>query len=70
MNDNSLFPAKNKDKPSKLRPLITSSKENYVKLYNPSRYLSVNESMILFKGRSPIRQYNPKKETIKRGYNL
>ena len=68
VNDNCSIPAENKDKLNKLRPLITSLKENYVKLYDASRCLSVDESMILFKGRSSIKQYNPKKKkTIKRG---
>ena len=66
MNDNSTILAENKGKLYKLRPLITSLKENFVKLYDASRYLGVDESMILFKGRSSIKQYNPKKPT-KRG---
>ena len=70
MNDNITIPAENKDKLYKLRPLITGLKENFVKLYDASRYLSVDESMILFKGRSSIKQYNPKKKAIKRGYKL
>ena len=49
--------------------MITCLKENYVKLYDASRYLSVDEIMILFKRRSSIKQYNPKK-TVKRGYKL
>ena len=59
----------NKDKLYKLRPLITNLTENFAKLYDASRYLIVDESMILFKGRSSIKQYNPKKP-IKRGYKL
>ena len=50
VNDNSLIPAENKDKLYKLRPLITSLKESYVKLYDTSQYLTVDESMILLKG--------------------
>jgi hypothetical protein len=42
---------------------------NYVKLYNLSRRQSIDESMILFKGRHSIKQYNPMKP-IKRGYKL
>ena len=61
MNDNITIPAENKDKLYKLRPLITSLKENFVKLYDASRYLSVDESMILFKRQSSINQYNQKK---------
>ena len=43
VNDNSTIPAENKDKLYNLRPLITSLKENFVKLDDTSRYLSVDE---------------------------
>ena len=69
VNDNSTIPAEHQDKLYKLRPLITNLTENFAKLYDASRYLIVDESMILFKGRSSIKQYNPKKP-IKRGYKL
>ena len=62
VNDNSAIPPENKDKLYKLRPLITCLKENYGKLYDASRYLSVDEIMILFKRRSSIKQYNPKNQ--------
>ena len=45
-----------------LRPLIASLKENFVKLYDASRYLSVDKSMILFKRQSSIKQHNRKKK--------
>ena len=61
VNDNSAILAEYKDKLYKLRPLTTSLKENFVKLYDASRYLSVDESMILFKRQSSINQYNQKK---------
>ena len=57
VNDNSAVPAEKKDKLYKLKPLITSLKENYVKLYDASWYLSVAESMILFKWRNSIKKY-------------
>ena len=66
VNVNSAISAENKDKLFKLRPLITSLKEKYVKLYDVSWYLSVDESMILFKGRSSIKHYDPKKTNEKR----
>eukprot|EP00794_Sanderia_malayensis_P012537 gene12537-13823_t len=69
VNDNTAIPAGNKDKLYKLRPLISSLNENYAKLYNVSQKVSIDESMILFKGRSSLKQYNPKKP-IKRGYKL
>jgi len=53
----------------KIRPLADSLNGNFLKLYDASRYLSIDESMILFKGRHSIKQYNPKKP-IKRGYKL
>ena len=66
VNVNSAISAENKDKLFKLRPLITSLKEKYVKLYDVSWYLSVDESMILFKGQSSIKHYDPKKTNEKR----
>ena len=44
-------------------------KKIFVKLYDSSRYLSADESMILFKGQSTIKQYNPERP-IKKGYKL
>ena len=69
VNDNAATPDGNKDKLYKLRPLIDMMNNNYVKLYNVSQKLSVDESMILFKGRHSIKQYNPMKP-IKRGYKM
>ena len=42
---------------------------NYMQLYNVSRKVSIDESMILYKGRHSIKQYNPMKP-MKRGYKL
>ena len=69
VNDNNSMPVDNTDKLYKLRPLIDSLNNNYAKLYNVSHYVSVDESMIRFKGRSSLKQYNPMKP-IKRGYKL
>ena len=69
VNDNFQRPKDNKDKLYKLRPLILALNTNYVKLYSASKHQSIDESMILFKGRSSIKQYNPMKP-IKRGYKL
>ena len=57
----------NKDKLYKLHPLINSLNDNLIKLYNVSYQVSIDESMILFKGRISLKQYNPMKP-IKRGY--
>ena len=69
VNDNSMIPSDNKDKLYKLRPLITKLNDNYMRLYSCSKIFSIDESMILFKGRHSIKQYNPMKP-IKRGYKL
>ena len=42
---------------------------NYTQLHNVSRKVSIDESMILYKGRHSIKQYNPMKP-IKRRYKL
>ena len=40
-----------------------------MKLYNVSRQVIIDESMVLFKGRSSLKQYNPMKP-MKRGYKV
>ena len=67
MNDNLLMPRYNTDRLYKLRPLIESLNNCYIKCYNISKQVSVDESMILIKGRSPLKQYNPIKP-IKKEY--
>ncbi len=69
INENNSISANNTDKLYKLRPLISKMNQNYVKLYNISERVSIDESMILFKGRHSIKQYNPQKP-IKRGNKL
>ena len=64
VNDNATVPENNQDKLYKLRPLIVALNKNFVKLYNVSKKVSVDESMIRFKGRSLIKQYNPMKPTL------
>ena len=49
--DNTSIPDGNNEKLYKVRPLISAMNANYVKLYNVSQKLSIDESMILFKGR-------------------
>lgn len=58
-----------KDKLYKLRPFIDMLNLKFKSVYKGSREFSVDESMILFKGRSSLKQYNPI-EPIKRGYKL
>lgn len=69
VNDTSAMPKGCTDKLYKLRPLIDTMNKQFQKLYNLSREVSVDESVILFKGRSTLKQYNPMKP-IKRGYKL
>ena len=49
--------------------MINRLNSNIVKLYNVFHHVSVDESMILFKGQSAIKQCNPSKK-IKRGFKL
>lgn len=69
VNDNQTIPVNNKDKLYKLKPLIDTLNKNFKEYYHGTRQLSIDESMILFKGRSTMKQYNPLKP-IKRGYKL
>lgn len=57
------------DKLHKVRPLVKSLNENCSKTYHHSNRLSVDESMIPFKGRSGLKQYMPLKP-VKRGYKV
>ena len=69
VNDNLLMSRYNIDRLYKLRPLIESLNNRYLKLYDILKQVLIDESMILFKGRSSLKQYNPMKP-IKRGYKL
>lgn len=60
LNDNSQMPKRgedNYDKLYKLRPMITFLQNKYQELFNPCRFLSIDESMVGFKGRSSLKQY-------------
>lgn len=69
VNDNSAMPEDNSDKLYKIRPLIQDLNRNFQLLRLPNAAQSVDESMVLFKGRSCLKQYNPMKP-IKRGYKI
>lgn len=72
LNDNeNLLPKTHPDydKLHKLRPLLDILNENIEKVYDPSSFVTVDESMIKFKGRSVLKQYMPLKP-IKRGYKV
>eukprot|EP00079_Xenopus_tropicalis_P036071 XP_017949842.1 PREDICTED: piggyBac transposable element-derived protein 4-like [Xenopus tropicalis] len=49
------------DRLHKLRPLINSLSERFAEMYTPSQNISVDESLLLFKGRLKFRQYIPSK---------
>lgn len=57
------------DRLFKVRPLIKRLNETFSEHYSPSQNLSVDESMVRFKGRSTLKQYLPMKP-IKRGFKV
>ncbi|GFO03897.1 PiggyBac transposable element-derived protein 3 [Plakobranchus ocellatus] len=69
LHDNNEANATENDKLWRLRPLIDRLNLNFGKLYNANQCQSIDESMILFKGRSILKQCCPMKP-IKRGYKL
>lgn len=71
-NDNETQPPKsdpNFDKQHKVKPLVELLNENVRKVYKPSGVVTVDESMIPFKGRYVLKQYMPKKP-VKWGYKV
>lgn len=54
---------------SRVRPLIQSLQHSFPRQYTPSRFLTLDEAMVAFKGRSPIKQYIPMKPH-KWGYKI
>lgn len=72
LNDNTQQPQPghpNFDKLYKLRPLLNLLNDNFQTNAKNSSSQSIDESMILFKGRSSLKQYMPLKP-IKRGYKV
>lgn len=47
----------------KIQPLLDIVDPTYMQVYNPRRELSLDESMVKFKGRIFFRQYLPAKPT-------
>lgn len=73
INDNLKTPSVSSpefDKLYKIRPLLTHLTDKYANLFSPSRYISIDESMAAFKGRSTLKQYIPQKKNIKRGFQI
>ena len=68
-NDNTKMDPSNKDKLFKIKPLIDHLNQKFIGNRALSEHLSIDESMIRFKGRSSLKQYNPMKP-IKRGFKL
>lgn len=72
VNDNAKAPKRddpNFDKLYKLRPMITKLNETFKASFKPNEHQSIDESMVKFKGRNSMKQYNAAKP-IKRGYKL
>ena len=64
LNDSDAMPGRDDpeyDPLYKIRPLITLCQQNFRDRYVPGRNMSVDESMIKYKGRLYFRQYMPKK---------
>ena len=60
LNDNEARPADCADKLYKVRRLVSKLQEKFSSLA-PSEHLSIDEQIIPFKGKSGLKQYNPKK---------
>lgn len=72
LNDNTQCPARTSadyDKLFKLRPLLTLINQACQENAHDSSSQSIDESMIIFKGRSSLKQYMPMKP-IKRGFKV
>ncbi|CAH2003205.1 unnamed protein product [Acanthoscelides obtectus] len=72
LNDNEVMPQRgqeNFDKLYKIRPLVDILNERFSTLYAPYRELSIDESMVGFKGRTTLKQYMPMKP-VKRGFKV
>nr|CAI5843713.1 unnamed protein product [Callosobruchus analis] len=70
LNDNDVMPQRGNDRFDRLykvRPLVDILNERFSSLYAPYRELSIDESMVAFKGRTTLKQYMPMKP-VKRGF--
>ena len=64
LNDSRKQPAQGQpgyDKLYKVRPLLDAVLRNFKSCYSPSKNLSIDESVVGFKGRLALLQYMPKK---------
>lgn len=65
-NDNTHMPPPtdpNRDRLFKIRPLVESLQEKFVQIPVESQMICVDEQVVPFKGKSFLKQYNPKKTT-------
>lgn len=72
INDNSQMStrgAPDYDKLHKVRPMIDHFNEVFSASFTPNRCVSIDESMVAFKGRTSLKQYMPMKP-IKRGFKV
>ena len=72
LNDNSTMIPRGQpgyDKLHKIRPLLDIINANSKAMYDLHREVSIDEAMVLFKGRSHFKQFMPKKP-IKRGFRV
>ena len=69
LNDNSKVDLSQSDKIFKIRPRVQRLNHLFVQIQSLSEHVSVDESMIRFKGRSSLKQYNSMKP-IRREYKL
>lgn len=57
------------DRLGKVPPVLSRLCEGFASLYDPSKHLSADEAMIIFQGRSFLKQYMPMKP-VKRGIKV
>ncbi|XP_049954698.1 piggyBac transposable element-derived protein 2-like [Schistocerca serialis cubense] len=72
LNDNYKIPKKGEigfERLYKFKPVLDHHNSCFKKLFHTARYLSVDESMVGFKGRRSLEQYMPNKP-IKRGFQI
>lgn len=60
VNDNEAIPPINRGKLYEFRRLITMANDFFFYTYTGTKEVSVDETMILFKGHISLKQYNPK----------
>lgn len=54
----------------KVRPILDLTKDTYMQIFEPAKELSIDESMVKFKGRLNFKQYLPSKPSTKWGLKI